>query len=174
MNCEFRISKCKLLYIEWASQVAQWERIHLPMQQTQEIHTWSRHLEDPLEKEMAAQSSILAWKIPWTEKPGYSPRGCKEWDTTERLSARTHTHTHICRKDKYPVINHNGKECEIECIHTYNWITLLYSTDWHNIVNQIYFNKIKKNFLSHSFIGAPNSVLRTSTWGSQFLPGIPE
>ena len=26
--------------------------------------------EDPLEKEMANHSSILAWKIPWTEKPG--------------------------------------------------------------------------------------------------------
>ena len=43
--------------------------------------------EDPLEKEMAAHSSILAWKIPWTEEPGrlYSPRGRKESDTTERL-----------------------------------------------------------------------------------------
>ena len=31
-------------------------------------------LEDPLEKEMATLSSILAWKIPWTEEPGdYSP-----------------------------------------------------------------------------------------------------
>ena len=30
--------------------------------------------EDPLEKEMATHSSILAWKIPWTEEPvGYSP-----------------------------------------------------------------------------------------------------
>ena len=27
-------------------------------------------LEDPLEKEMATRSSILAWEIPWTEKPG--------------------------------------------------------------------------------------------------------
>ena len=26
--------------------------------------------EDPLEKEMAAYSSILAWRIPWTEEPG--------------------------------------------------------------------------------------------------------
>jgi len=26
--------------------------------------------EDPLEEEMATHSSILAWKIPWTEKPG--------------------------------------------------------------------------------------------------------
>ena len=28
------------------------------------------HREDPLEKEMAAHSSILAWRIPWTEEPG--------------------------------------------------------------------------------------------------------
>ena len=34
--------------------------------------TWVRSLgqEDPLEKEMATYSSILPWKIPWTEKPG--------------------------------------------------------------------------------------------------------
>ena len=33
--------------------------------------TWVRSLgwEDPLEKEMAAPSSILAWEIPWTEEP---------------------------------------------------------------------------------------------------------
>ena len=34
--------------------------------------------EDPLEKEMATCSSILAWEIPWTEElAGYSPWGCK-------------------------------------------------------------------------------------------------
>ena len=34
--------------------------------------TWVRSLgqEDPLEKEMATYSSILAWRIPWTEEPG--------------------------------------------------------------------------------------------------------
>ena len=34
--------------------------------------TWVRSLgqEDPLEKEMANHSSILAWRIPWTEEPG--------------------------------------------------------------------------------------------------------
>ena len=34
--------------------------------------TWVRSLgwEDPLEKEMAAHSSILAWRIPWTSEPG--------------------------------------------------------------------------------------------------------
>ena len=36
---------------------------------------------------MATHSSILAWRIPWTEEPGglYSPRGPKQSDMTERL-----------------------------------------------------------------------------------------
>ena len=37
------------------------------MQETQEIRVQSLGWEDPLEKEMAAYSSILAWRIPWTE-----------------------------------------------------------------------------------------------------------
>ena len=36
----------------------------------QETRVWSLGWEDPLEKEMATHSSILAWKISWTEKPG--------------------------------------------------------------------------------------------------------
>ena len=35
-----------------------------------ESHIQSLGWEDPLEKEMATHSSILAWKIPWTEEPG--------------------------------------------------------------------------------------------------------
>ena len=35
---------------------------------------------------MAIHSSTFAWKVPWTEDlVGYSPRGCKELDTTEQL-----------------------------------------------------------------------------------------
>ena len=48
--------------------------------------TWVRALgqEDPLEKEMATHSSILAWRIPWIgELVGYSPWGRKESDMTE-------------------------------------------------------------------------------------------
>ena len=42
--------------------------------------------EDPLEKEMATHSSILAWEIPSTEEPaGYSPWGLKELDLPEQL-----------------------------------------------------------------------------------------
>ena len=47
--------------------MAQRSRIHLPMQETQ---VRSLDQEDPLDKEMANQSSTLSWEIPWTEKPG--------------------------------------------------------------------------------------------------------
>ena len=40
------------------------------MQETQETLVQSLVREDPLEKEMATHSSILAWEIPWTEEPG--------------------------------------------------------------------------------------------------------
>ena len=45
---------------------------------------------------------------------------------------------------EYPVLNHNGKEYKKEYIYVYNRVTLLYSRDWHNIVNQLYVNKLKK------------------------------
>ena len=51
--------------------------------------TWVQFLgwEDPLEKEMAIHSSILAWRIPWTEEPGgLQSVGSQESDTTERLN----------------------------------------------------------------------------------------
>ena len=40
------------------------------MQETLEMPVQSLGQKDPLEKEMAAHSSILAWEIPWTEEPG--------------------------------------------------------------------------------------------------------
>ena len=39
---------------------------HLPVMWKTQVLS----LEDPLEKEMATHSSILAWRIPWTEEPG--------------------------------------------------------------------------------------------------------
>ena len=52
-----------------ASQVAQWQRIRLPVQERQETWVQSLGREDPLEEEMAPHASILAWTIPWTEEP---------------------------------------------------------------------------------------------------------
>ena len=68
----------------WASLVAQMVK-NLPAI----WETWVQSLgwEDPLEEGMATHSSILSWRIPWTEEPGsYSPWGCNELDTTEQLN----------------------------------------------------------------------------------------
>ena len=51
----------------WASLVAQTVK-HLPTMWETQVQSLGR--EDPLEKEMATNSSTLAWKIPWTEEPG--------------------------------------------------------------------------------------------------------
>ena len=42
----------------------------LPAMQETQVQSLGR--EDPLEKEMATHSSILAWRIPWTEEPGWA------------------------------------------------------------------------------------------------------
>ena len=63
--------------MSWASVVAQSVKNLPAMQQT-----WVRFLgqEDPLGKEMATYSSILAWRIPWTEEPGgLYPMSCQSW-----------------------------------------------------------------------------------------------
>ena len=58
---------CVAMYLYWASLVAQTVK-NLPVMQ----EAWVQSLgqEDPLEKEMATHSSILAWRIPWAEEPG--------------------------------------------------------------------------------------------------------
>ena len=56
---------------------------NLPAMQDTEVQSLGR--EDPLEKEMAIHSSILAWEIPWTEEPsGLPSMGSQERET--RLS----------------------------------------------------------------------------------------
>ena len=55
------------IYEKWASLVAQMVK-NLPA--LQEMQVQSLGLQDPLKKRMATHSSILAWRIPWTEEPG--------------------------------------------------------------------------------------------------------
>ena len=58
----------------------------------QETQVRSLDQEDPLEKGMATHSSILAWRIPWTEKPG----GLQSKPVTHsQTQLSTHTHTYL-------------------------------------------------------------------------------
>ena len=78
------------LQYSWAFLVAQTVK-NLPAMQ----EAWVQCLgwEDPLEEGMATHSTILAWRIPMDRGTwwGYSPRGHREMDTTERLSTADST-----------------------------------------------------------------------------------
>ena len=50
--------------------------------QMQEMQVQSLGWEDPLEKEMATHSSIVAWRIPWTEEPGQLQSVRSPWSWT--------------------------------------------------------------------------------------------
>ena len=63
----FVINLIILYNLLWASLVAQRAK-RLPAMRETQVQFLGQ--EDPLEKEMATHSSTLAWKIPWTEKPG--------------------------------------------------------------------------------------------------------
>ena len=66
-----------------------WVKNPLAVQAMQELWVRSLGWEDPLEVEMAADSSILAWEIPQTEEPGgLQSGGCKELDMTEHGCTR--------------------------------------------------------------------------------------
>ena len=66
--------------------MAQWGKNLPAVQETQEAWVWFLGQEDPLGKEMATHSSVLAWETPWT---GYSPWTRRESDTSERLLTHT-------------------------------------------------------------------------------------
>ena len=79
--------KGKVFHV-WASLVAQTLKNPPAMWET-----WVQSLgwEALLEEGMTNHSSILAWRIPWTDEPGVlQSLGCKEADMTERLSTAQH------------------------------------------------------------------------------------
>ena len=76
------------------------------MQETQEIQVWSLGWEDPLEKGMATHSSILAWRIPWTEEPDglqftemQSQTQLNIWSVTTFISEYMHSEKMIYSQD---------------------------------------------------------------------------
>ena len=69
-GCIFQEEMEIILDIQGLPRWRQQQRTPLPMQEIQENRVQYLGWEDPLEEEMATHSSILAWRIPWTEEPG--------------------------------------------------------------------------------------------------------
>ena len=121
----------------WASLVAQMVK-NLPAMW--EIWVWSLGQEDPLEKGMATHSSILAWRIPWTEKPGWLPiHRTAELDTIEqptlpKISAEANlifyhftylfslTQNYFVNDEKPPWINESMLDIIFLIWFTFSWI----------------------------------------------------
>ena len=85
------------------------------MQDTQKMQIWSLGGEDPLDKEVATHSSILAWKIPWMEEPDglQSMKLQKVGCNRAHMCAETHTYNAWINsyKDSAMVIQiHNQEE----------------------------------------------------------------
>ena len=84
--------------------MAQWVKNPPAMQEMLETQIRRLNQEDPLAEGMAPHSSILAWRIPWTEEPGgLQSEGFEESDTTE-ATEYTHAHTHI-QQGNYTMIS---------------------------------------------------------------------
>ena len=104
---------------KWASQVGQWQRICLPMQEIQETQVWSLGQEELLEQEMAIHPSLLAWDIRWTEEPGglQFTGVSKESDMTELMHTHifslTNAHSYYQWRDAYELEkeSHSNAQC---------------------------------------------------------------
>ena len=132
--------------------------------------TWARSLgqEDPLEKGMAAHSSILAWRIPWTEEPGrlqsMSSQKRQIWLSNNNIKV------HINSKCERQVLNVNLHESQMHFSSTVLFSTsLIWQTQkkklekvialtaWHSLHETLQFSQL----------GLLNSHLQTlslSTW----------
>ena len=103
--------------------------------------------EDPLEEGMATHSSILAWRIPWTEEPGgLKTLGCKESDMTEETE---HTCIYVC----VYIYTHT---------HTYRYICSC-QLNYKTLMKEIENDTDRKKNISCPWIGKINTVKMT-TW----------
>ena len=100
--------KSAYLHYRGASIVAQMAK-NLPAMQKTGFPSLGQ--EDPLEKEMPILSSILAWKIPWTEKPGRRSTWCfKESNTAGRLTLSRPGETAGKQSEDFKMIQREKKD----------------------------------------------------------------
>ena len=143
----------------------------------QEVQVQTLSWKDPLEKEMAAHSSILAWEISWTEESGRlwsvdSQRVRHDLATkTTRNSSQairlrfihTHTHTHT-HTHSYAYISH---------IHIPVYIALVPICPWNTwtsgYLDLVLYNVAKSEFKSHWLINIHGRHTGNVCWMKKFI-----
>ena len=85
----------------------------------QETWVWSLALENPLEKEMATHSSILAWRIPQTKEPELQPMGSQRVGHDWVTNTSTYPRTVRVKRGISPL--YSGAEPEIQTIKEVEW-----------------------------------------------------
>ena len=94
-----------------------------------ETCVWPLGQEDPLEENVAIHSSILAWRIPWTEEPGGpqsigSRRVGHNWSNLAHTHTHTHTHRYTYTKKNLSVSwNLNLMQCLVFYLTTLNMMS---------------------------------------------------
>ena len=77
-------------------------------EETQAMWVSSLRREDPREEEMTTHSSVLAWRVPWTDEPGRLHGVAKESDAIEYSCVLTHTHTRRWLKQQRDILSWSG------------------------------------------------------------------
>ena len=104
------------------------------MQKTQETQVQSLGQEDPLEKRMATPSSILAWRIPWTEEPG----------GLQSMGLQRVKHAWVTKHSTY-------KEAEAWRGQVHEWVLWIWLFSHLILLKSSLFTIIDKRFLPNAF-----------------------
>ena len=152
------------------------------MQETQEMRVRSLGWEDSLEEGMATHSSILAWKIPWTEEL-QSMESQRVWHNWAR--AHTHTHTHRFRTEVTEIVgqmlNSEGKlTCVCVCVRVRVRVrTCVFLTGaeggkiyiWIEMVETIllYYKISASHFFLDSLVGGPCKTGGRESWFLNYI-----
>ena len=145
---------------ERASLVAQMVKSLPAMWQTR---VWSLGQEDPWRRQ-PTPVFLPGESYGWCSLTGYSPWGLKESEMTEQLShTHTHTHTHKIGSQQGPTVEHRElyliscifsvfsySRKELEKLHKYNWISLLYTWSKQYCKSTVLQSKIKIKHKWHS------------------------